>query len=67
MGIYKFMRMTIVKARTVGGIKTVTFPFRTVPSKRNTSVPFAVQFPFRARKRSINTLGVSYQRGRNQS
>ena len=35
-----------------------------VPSKRNTSVPFAVQFPFRACKRSINTLGVSYQRGR---
>ena len=42
----------------------VTFSFRTVPSKRNTSVPFAVQFPFRMRKRSINTLGVSYQRNR---
>ena len=40
----------------------VTFPFRTVPSKRNTSMPFAVQFPFRARRQSINTLGVSYQR-----
>ena len=52
---------------TVGGIKTVTFPFRTVPFKRNTSVPFAVQFPFRGRKRSINMLGVSYQRVRNQS
>ena len=52
---------------TVGGIKTVTFPFRTVPSKWNTSVPFAVQVPFRVRKLSINMLGVSYQRGRNQS
>ena len=52
---------------TVGGIKTVTFPFRTIPSKWNTSIPFTVQFPFRARKRSINTLGVSYQRVRNQS
>ena len=45
----------------------VTFPFRTVPSKRNMSVPFAIQFPFRAHKRSINMLGVSYQRVRNQS
>ena len=45
----------------------MTFPFRTVPSNPNASVPFAVQFPFRARKRSINMLGVSYQRGRNQS
>ena len=45
----------------------MTFPFRTVPSKRNASVPFAVQFPFRVRKRSINTLGVSYQRGRTRA
>ena len=31
----------------------MTFPFRTVPSKLNTSVPFTVQFPFHVRKRSI--------------
>jgi hypothetical protein len=54
-------------SHTVGGIKTVTFTFRTVPSKRNTSVPFTVPFPFRTRKRLINTLGVSYRRVKNQS
>ena len=39
----------------------VTFPFCTIPSKRNMSHAIHRLSPFRMRKQSINTLAMSYQ------
>ena len=37
IGAYMYNLYTCTMSCTVGGIKTVTFPFRSVPSKRNAS------------------------------
>ena len=52
--------LTDVGRTTVGGIKTVTFPFRSVKTE---CVPrHSPLHLFHVRKRPINTLGVSYRR-----
>ena len=44
----------------------MTFPFVPFYLNRISPMPIAVQFLFRARKQSLNMLGVSYLRVRNQ-